>query len=72
MNYPCDVELIAHHRRCGTLPARPFTAYCACGHQISGHMCEKCSLCRLPGCLTCWIDGSGHVCPVEFAKEGAA
>lgn len=66
MNYPCDVELIAHHHRCAGTPARAFTAYCACGCKISGHICEMCSQMRLPGCLTCWKDGAGHQCPVEF------
>ncbi len=68
MEYPCDVELIAHHRRCAGTPARAFTAYCACGHKIAGYICEACSRCRLPGCFTCWRDSEGHQCPVEFAS----
>jgi hypothetical protein len=74
MRYPCDVELISRQRhwqrRCGTTPAEPFTARCACGHQISGHMCSKCAHSRFPGCNTCWAggNGAGHYCPVTFAE----
>jgi hypothetical protein len=72
MRYPCDVELIAFARRCGAAPARPFTAYCACGHAITGYACEACLLCQRPGCYTCWRGGAGHECPAEFAARGAA
>jgi hypothetical protein len=68
MDYPYDVELIAHHRRCGAIPAWAFTASCACGHEIGGHICESCSQTRAPGCLTCWKDGTGHQCPAELAQ----
>jgi hypothetical protein len=69
MDYPCDVELIVFHRRCGGTPARPFTARCACGHLIGGHICVVCSLATLPGCLTCWKDGAGHRCPTELVTD---
>lgn len=76
----CNVERVSRSkvgRReaashiCGQTPARPFTAYCACGDKITGYMCEACSVCKLPGCLTCWRDGAGHVCPVEFSPGPA-
>ena len=49
-------------------PARAFTAVCACMHKVTGFMCETCGLARLPGCLTCWQDGAGHQCQVEFTS----
>jgi hypothetical protein len=72
ITWPCDVEIISRAARCGRTPAEPFTAQCQCGHEIGGHMCEKCAHCKLPGCLTCWQDSKGHLCHVYFAaaKEG--
>lgn len=64
----CNTELIARHKKCGKTPARKFTAYCACGHKITGTMCEPCGMSRTPGCLNCWRNGAGHQCPVEFAS----
>ena len=64
----CNTELIASGRICGAAPAQEFTAYCQCGDKITGYVCPACAVARLPGCFTCWQDGGGHQCPVEFAS----
>jgi hypothetical protein len=65
----CNVKLIATGRIGRAVPAVPFAADCACGHQVTGDACAACRMCATPGCLTCWNSPESHVCPVEFATE---